>query len=78
MDSFEKKQIVLQLFEYMDDYYLMYPEEKDSHSYPRWGKLDSYNEAHPEIFGKLARGEDKILKGLANATYMFYVSNIID
>ena len=56
----------------------MYPEEKDSHSYPRWGKLDSYNETHPEIFGKLARGEDKILKGLADATYMFYVSNIID
>lgn len=78
MDSFEKKQIVLQLFEYMDDYYLMYPEDKDAHNYPNWSKLDSYNEAHPEIFGKLACSEDKVLKSLADATYMFYVSNIID
>ena len=78
MDSFEKKQIVLQLFEYMDDYYLMYPEEKDSHSYPRWGKLDSYNEAHPEIFGELVKGKDKILKALADSAYKFYITTIMD
>lgn len=31
MDSLEKKQIVLQIFEFLDDYYIMYPEEKGNY-----------------------------------------------
>ena len=45
MDSFEKKQIVLQLFEYMDDYYLMHPDKKGE--LPDWSKIDYYNESYP-------------------------------
>lgn len=76
MDAFEKKQIVLQIFEFLDDYYVMYPEEKGN--YPDWGRLDLYNEAHPEIFGELTKGKDKILKALADSAYKFYTTAIMN
>lgn len=70
MDSFEVKQIVSQLMEYMEDYYLMYP-DKDGEM-PDWSKLDSYNEEHPAIFMPLVRGDDKVLNGLANDVFELY------
>ena len=84
MDSFEKKQILMQVIEYLEDYYLMHPDKKGE--LPDWSEIDYYNESYPtvchnlvtSIFPKLAKGDDKILNGFVNAAFEFYKNYIMD
>lgn len=38
MDSFEKRQILMQVIEYLEDYYLMHPDKKGE--LPDWSEID--------------------------------------
>ena len=84
MDSFEKKQILMQIIEYLEDYYLMHSDKKGE--LPDWSEIDYYNESYPtvchnlvtSIFPKLIKGDDKILNSFVNAAFEFYKNYIMD